>query len=372
MKITFKQCQTVSAILVALSLSACARFETRMQANGNFDYQQAELIEPYQTGDFTNDEARDQYDIPALTEQQQALGLQGSDVDVRPPVQLLSVIDGVLLDKSNSERTKVWFNAFTQGDDIQVRVWSLIESYLAENNVDIISQDATHLETGIFAEHNTFGNVLNRNVVTRESSYHISLETQSSGQRAAIIVDALSYAEVNEEKALTLKLAGSTKQDIELRFVNKLLEYAYQVRQSEQLAAADTQPLAIKLGFDDNHQSAWIVDSEFEETWRKLPDLFTLLNFKLVDHDKNLGYFLLDYIAPNDAYWAENNLNPFTLPRGEYFIQLGEAVDGTTTLVWLDDDKKPLSDEKVTEMYLSITEYVREALIEKEKQTKEF
>jgi len=372
MKITFKQCRTVTAIIVALSLSACARFETRMQANGSFDYQQDELIAPYKTGDFTNHEARDQYDIPALTEQQKLLGLQGSDVDVRPPAQLLAVIDGVLLETNKEGSTKVWFNAFDQQDNMQAKVWNIIESYLAQNNAEIISQDATHLETGILSEQLTFGNLLNKNVVSRESSFNISFETQAGGHRAAITVDALSYAETNEEKKLTFNLAGSTKQDIELRFVNKLLEHAYYLKQSEQLASADSQPLAIKLGFDDNHQSAWIAESEFADTWRKLPALFSLLNFTIVDHDKNLGYFLLNYTKPGDDYWAENNLKPFVLDKGEYFIQLGEVTGGTTSIVWLDDDKKPLSDEKVTEIYLSITEQVREALIEKNKQTNSF
>jgi len=372
MKITFKQCRTVTAIIVALSLSACARFETRMQANGAFDYQQAELIAPYQTGDFTNDEARNLYDIPALTEQQKALGLQGSDVDVRPPTQLLAVIDGVLLENSKDGRTKIWFNAFEQNEDIQARIWEVIESYLAQNDIDIISKDASHLETGIFSELSTFGNLLNRNVVLKESSYSITLEEQKGGHRVAVIVDALSYAETNEEKKLKLNLAGSTKQDIELRFVNKLLTHAYYLKESEQLAAADTQPLTIKLGFDDNHQSAWIAESEFLDTWRKLPTLFTLLNFTIVDQDKNLGYFLLNYTQPDDDYWAENNLKPFVLDKGEYFIQLGEVTGDRTSIVWLDDDKKPLSDEKVTEIYLSITEQIREALIEQDKQTKKF
>jgi len=369
MKITFKQCRTVTAVLVALSLSACARFETRMQANGNFDYQQAELIAPYQTGDFSNDEAHNLYEIPTLTEQQKALGLQGSDVDVRPPTQLLSVIDGVLLDNSKTGRTKIWFNAFDQDEDMQAKVWGVITSYLAENNVEIISQDASHLETGIFSEQSTFGNLFNKNVVLKESSYRITLEKQTNSHRVAIIVDALSYAETNEDNKLTLNLAGRTKQNIELGFVNEVLEHAYYLKEAEQLAAADTTPLAIKLGFDDNHQSAWIAESEFLDTWRKLPELFTLLNFTMVDHDKNLGYFLLNYIAPSDAYWVENNLKPFELPRGEYFIQLGEVTGGTTSIVWLDDDKKPLSDEKIIEIYLSITNQLRDALDEKEKQT---
>ena len=60
------------------------------------------------------------------------------------------------------------------------------------------------------------------------------------------------------------------------------------------------------------------------------------------------------------------------LYNGEYFVQLGEVNNGTTSIVWLDDDKKPLSDQQVSDMYISITDYVRGALLENDKQTIEF
>ena len=370
MKITFKQCQIATAIIVALSLSSCARFENRMKANGTFDYQQAALNAPYKKGDLTTAEARNQYDIPSLTEDQKVIGQTGADVDVRPPAQMMGIIDGVLLADDKDGRTKIWFNSQDQSEQINSKVLQLIESYLAENNIPVISKDTQGIQTGTYAELTTFGGFLSDNTVLRESTYQITLDKQSDGHRIGVIVDVLSYSEINEEEQLKVNLNGATKSDIELRFVNKILQYAYQQKQSEQLAAADTRPLAIKLGFDDNHQSAWLSESDFEDTWRKLPALFTLLNFELVDHDKNLGYFLLKYTKVAETYWAENKLQPFVLDNGEYFIQLGEVNGGVTSIGWLDEDKKPLSNEKITELYLSITEHVRDALIEKDKQTK--
>jgi len=374
MKITFKHCRIATAIIVALSISSCARFETRMQANGSFEYQNAELKDAYNSGDFTTHEARNQYDIPALTEQQKTIGLQGVDVDVRPPTQLLAVIDGVLLAKDQTGRTKIWVNSVDQNGNVEDKIWKLITSYLNEKNIDVVSKDAHSLQTGIYSDQVVFGNVFNKNVFLKESSYQITVESNQDDNSVGLIVDALSYVETNEDKQLKLHLTDRTKQDIELRFINELLEYAYQVQQTEQLIASssDTQPLAIKLGFDDNHQSAWIAESNFEDTWRKLPKLLTLLSFTMVENDKNLGYYLVLFNKPSSSYWAENDLNPFELNNAEYFVQLGEVNDGTTSIVWLDEDKKPLSDEKIADIYLSITKYLREAFSEKERQTKRF
>lgn len=373
MKLTFKHSRSATAVILALSLSACVRFDTRMQANGSFEYEDATLVDPYQTGEFSNDEARDTYLIPELTEEQRASGFITNNVDVRPPTQLMAVIDGVLLEATEDGSTKIWFNAFKQKDDMEAKVWQLLLSYLAENNVEIVSQNETlkQIETGPLIENIVYGSYFNKNYLVKESSYKLTLEKQKEGHSVALIVDALSYKEKNEDNELKFNLAGSSKQEIETRFVNELLEHAYKVKESEELENSDTQPLAIKLGFDDNHQNAWIVDSEFLDTWRKLPALFTLMNFEIIEDDKNLGYFLLKYTKPNDAYWAENNLKPFELKQDEYFIQLGEVTGGTTSISWLDEDKKPLSDKKIREMYLSITAHIRGALIENEKQTKE-
>ncbi|PKG37616.1 outer membrane protein assembly factor BamC [Psychromonas sp. Urea-02u-13] len=374
MKLTFKHSRSTAAVILALSLSACVRFDTRMQANGEFEYQDATLVDAYNSGDFSNEEARDSYVIPELTEDQKSVGFTTKDVDVRPPTQLMPVIDGVLLEKTEDGSTKIWFNAFNQKEDMQAKVWQLLESYLATNDVEIINKNtaSNQIETGIFSENITFGSYFNENTLLKESSYKLTVEKQQDGHSVSLTVDALSYKEVNEGTELKFNLVGSRKNEIETRFVNDLLAYAYKVKESEQLEKGDEQPLAIKLGFDDNHQNTWIVESKFIDTWGKLPDLFTLLNFEIIEQDKNLGYFLLKYTKPSDDYWLENNIKPFELAQDEYFIQLGEVTGGTTSILWLDEDKKPLTDQKITEIYLSITDHVRGALIENEKQTQEF
>lgn len=371
---SFKYSRRTTVVLLALSLTACVRFDTRMQANGSFDYQDATLVESYQTGDFSRDEARKNYVIPALTDKQKTAGFVTESVDIRPPTQLMAVLDGLILEKTKDGPTKIWFNAFDQKEDMQAKVWKLLESYLADNNVEIINKNESlqQLETGIFSEEFVFGSYFNTNTILKESSYLFSVEQQQQGHSVALTVDALSYQESSDGTKLKINFEDSSKQNVELRFVNALLAYAYKLKESEQLERSDSQPLSIKLGFDDNHQSAWIVDDEFLDTWRKLPALFTLLNFTILEDDKNLGYFLLDYSQPDDDYWAENNLNRFDLDNGEYFIQLGEVTGGTTSIAWLDENKKPLTDQKITEIYLSITKHIRGVLLDQDKQTKEF
>jgi len=368
----FKSSRVTAAVIVALSLSACARFDARTQANGDFEYDQTPMGTNYKTGNFTQDEARDIYDITALTAQQKRIGFLSSDVDIRPPTQLIPVIDGVVLEANNSGKTTILFNAFNHTENMKEKVWKILESYIAENNIDVAAKDSNlaQIETGIFRQKNSYGSFFYSNDITKESSYRFTLTQPQGEQSAALTVEALSYSEKNNDDPVKVNLAARSKQNVELLLVNDLLKYAYQLKEATDLEVSNSQPLPIKLGYDDNNQLSWIVDANFIVTWNKLPDLLELLRFEQVESDKNLGYYLVKYDAPNDKYWAENNLNPFELDNEEYFIQLGELNNGGTSMTWLDADKKPLADKKVTEIYFSITDKIREVLLLNDNQSK--
>lgn len=366
----FKKRTTTAAVVVALSLTGCTRFDTRMQAKGNFDYQNVRLTPVYQTGQFSTDEARAQFNVPVLTESQIKAGHLTEDVDIRPPTQLIPVIDGVF--SAEQQQTKIWFNASAQDDDMKAKVWLLLESYLAENKIAVVSKDKSlqQIETAVYSKKDIYGSFPSKNEVLRKASYRFTIEEQAGGHSVALNVELLSYSESNDGTALKFILSEKSAKNVELRFVNNLLEFAYNEKQADELKSLDAQPLIIKLGFDDNHQTSWLVENKFADTWRKLPDLLSLLSFEIVEADRNLGYFLVRFSKPGNDYWQENNLNPFELENAEYFIQLGELSAESTSISWLDEDKKPLADQKVTDIYLSITERVRNVLLKKEKQTK--
>lgn len=211
---------------------------------------------------------------------------------------------------------------------------------------------------------------LNKNTINKASSFSIKVSAEQQSHRVNLTVRLLSYSEKNDSELLEFKLTEKNKQNIETRLINDLLLFSYQQKEKHALQNIGSQPLPIKLGFDENHQMAWLVSESFEKTWQELPSLLTLLNFEIIKSDKNLGSMLLKYSAPSDDYWAENNLHPFELKNAQYNIQLGEATADSSALIWLDENKKPLKDALVTEIYLSITDKVRQVLLLNEVQSK--
>lgn len=360
-----------SAILLTMTVTGCVRFKERTLAEGSFDYQKSTLIDKYDSGDFSHKEQRSAYDIRPLTDQQNKLGLVGMNVDIRPPTQLMPVLDGVLLDPSLTQ-TKIWFNAFKHTEQMEDKVWTLATQYLASLNVTPSRVDRTSLsiETGPVIRERVYG-TLSKNIVHEEANYKLQLAQGNDKRSMSLHVDVLNYQQSNDGIKVPLVLEGRTKRGIEVKFINDLLEYAY--HKQEELNAqqtSDDKPLPIKLGFDDNHQTAWIIDTEFIVVWNKLPALLQLMSFSPIQDNKNLGYFLVKFEPQDDAYWKKNGLNPINLESGEYFVQLGEIAGGETSLIWLDSDKKVLSKQQVTDLYLSITDRIRSVTLKAESQAK--
>jgi len=361
--------KVASVVMISLAATSCARFDERAQAEGNFDYNNATLIDKYNYGEFDVRGQRANYDIQALTEEQSTLGLMGKDVDVRPPNQLIPVLDGILLDPDLTQ-TKIWFNAFKDSQNMQEQVWQLILDYLASVGATLADPDPNTLtiQTGPIKRKVEYGS-LSVNTIQEEESYLLQLAIGRDNRSMSLVTHVESYEQINDGIKVEQILDGRTKRSIEIDFVNRLLEYAYKQQEAELIAAADNKPLPIKLGFDDNHQTAWVIDEEFIVAWNKLPQLLQLMSFAPVQEDKNLGYFLVRFEPQDEEYWAENNLNPITLEGGEYFVQLGELTGGATSLIWLNADKELLSQQEVTDLYLSITDNIRSVTLENDAQS---
>ena len=260
-----KQKIRFACCLCALTLTGCSNFSKRMQANGPFDYTGSQLSSNYQTGDFTNHEARDIFSVPELTQAQSNIGSLTSDVDIRPPAQLIPLIEGVSLQTIQQSPSKVRFNVFKNDNDISATVWELLLGYLIEKNISIQSQDESTktLQTDVFTHNQIFGSFLNKKEFSQEASFQFSLEEGINGHSVILNVELLTYIEMNDYKPLEFNYSKQSKSNIELHFINDLLNFAYKLDKINTLKEMDAKPLAIKLGFDDDHQIFWYVDLYF-------------------------------------------------------------------------------------------------------------
>jgi uncharacterized lipoprotein len=93
--------------------------------------------------------------------------------------------------------------------------------------------------------------------------------------------------------------------------------------------------------------------------WSKLPLALTALNFEKESGDKNRGAYTFSFKQPSDDYWREQGVRGFELEKGDYTFQVGESDTGSTIITVFDEDKKPLSVQQVSKMYLSIVDLMQ-------------
>ena len=99
-----------------------------------------------QAPDFTND-----YRIPPLRQAGQP-GLLGSQVDVRPPVQILNLTPGSRGEFSQ-DAVSLWFSPRSVNQKLDQELWELLFSFLTERNIPVASMDpgSKRLDTSWFA-----------------------------------------------------------------------------------------------------------------------------------------------------------------------------------------------------------------------------
>jgi len=233
-----------SVVILTLSVTSCARFEKRAQAEGDFDYVNSTLTNHYNAGNFTQDEIRSVFQIQPLTEQQKAFGLLAENVDIRPPIQLMPVIEGVQLDPEEIN-TKVWFNAFSHDDKMEQKVWDLTIKYLAANNAEKVKADRQKLViyTGPVIQTRSYG----RNDIVEQASYMLEFSKAEDGRSVSMMIDVKNHQLLNNDFKVKEILQARTKHNIEVNFINDLLRFAYQEKESEK-KVANKIPNLLMLG----------------------------------------------------------------------------------------------------------------------------
>lgn len=219
---------TLICAAAGLILAGCTSFENRKTASSSFEYKDAKLIEPYKlTKGSTNDESRDTFEIPKLTKEQLNSGSLGQKVDIRPPTQFRAVIDGVTIDESLNA-TGVIFSAFKSKDVIVQKVWKLLNSYLNDNKIERKSSDDQNFEivTKEIKSSLSFGFIFMKDIVNKKISYKFKVSDKLDSHSALLSVDVLDFNESTIDQQEEIKLDKKLKRDLEIAFINDLLEYA--------------------------------------------------------------------------------------------------------------------------------------------------
>ncbi|MDO6525159.1 outer membrane protein assembly factor BamC [Motilimonas sp. 1_MG-2023] len=354
-----KQGIFIGGLLITV-LAGCSSFESRKKATDNFDYLDASLAQPISTAGIGEVALDTTYNVPALGKGALPTYL-GEQVDVRSPAQVLTVLEGTRTDDT-AENTTVIFTAKDRGVAAKDDVWSLLLNFFAQHNVSAKNLDKLkgELVSDTFVFEQEFGSFFNTTDYRSEEQYKFTLKEPSSSRTASLAVELLSFKESVDGDVNTKPLLDAEKKRYEIGMINRLLVFALaeNQRKNASLQSQDNR-VPLDLGFDDNGLPAWVTKKNFDIVWAKLPLALAELNFEYESSNKNLGAYVMSFKQPSDSYWREKGVRGFELRRGSYTFQLGQSKNGETVITIFGRDKKPLSVQQVSKMYLSIVDLMQ-------------
>lgn len=323
--------QLVVGSLAVLVLSACSSSPTqRRQAKDDFAYLETKDFSQWTLPKSATPQFYPDYDIP----QGDFKGGVGTEVDIRPPQQVLELIPGARAESQNGKVT-LWMIRQDEAD----KVWQTALMMMREHNIKARQQSDSHVETDWVTwiaedEDTEIGSRYELNRVEANNRYGLSVELvdwRESGERQAVSM-------TNKERYSVLMTNLVTSR------------YDQEVRaEAERKAQELVKQIPISMGSDRSGFPVIIARSPYNVLWPRLPQLLPKMGFTLEDRNQSQGTIKAKYAAPDDEFWQQIGVKPMNLDSGTYTFLFGDLGNRTSINV-TDSSGKPVEEALLKEM----------------------
>lgn len=346
----------VLSVIILTMLAACSSPQERKIANRDFDYVDARLVDRafvIPTG-LTAPVFNSKFDIPALP-QASLQGPVGDKMDVRPPAQLFNIVEGSQGLQNGAEPTVVFYSQRAD-QNLKQDLNAALLSFLSQHHVQVQQQDQSVgvVETSWFENVQALGNAEADDEVQVRQRYRFTL-TEDATRRAVTMAARVVAHEETVDGDSSSELSSTEAQRSAAQILNQFSLYVDHRLKSAQ-PAAKTEQLGMTLGQDNNDLTAIIVDSSFDNVWRKLNQTLPKYGFAIGDAQQSLGWIDAQFAEQSDEFWQQKGMAPIKLEAQSYRLQLGEMDGGKTSITLFNKDKKPLASEQTHAMYQGLTE----------------
>ncbi|WP_345011697.1 outer membrane protein assembly factor BamC [Pseudaeromonas paramecii] len=340
-------------------LAGCGSMAERKQANRDFDYRDVKLSPaPFKVPQnltapaFAND-----YVIPPLKAEATA-GAVGPEVDVRPPAQLLNIVPGSRAETGKQDVT-MWYTARAADQKIESEIWSMLFNFLASRGVAVANLDLQNrvLESDWITSNSmiTAWDPDADEEFQLRQRYRFTIVNDASRHRAGLNVQLIAHEAYVDGDRDTTPLTDLERRRYCVRALNQVSLYVDKQLKARQQQVAQ-QGLGLRLGFDGNGQPAWIAQSNFDTTWKRVLQVLPQLGFTVQNTQQALGLIEVKYNDPSADEWKKKGLTPFQLDSGKYRVQLGEMEPKKTAITLLDEDKKLVNSNVISQIYITLSQ----------------
>lgn len=308
----------VVGVSLVMLLAACSTDQRyKRQVSGDESYLTAPglkplnapsgMILPIQNGEF---------DVRTVNSQ----GAVGKQLDIRPPVQPLTLLSGSRAENA-TDTSKLLLENSPQNRDL----WAQVTRVLQDHNWPIASrQDASQTLTTDWIKWNRADED-----VQFEGRYQISVQEQ--GYQLALVVKSLELQQGG--KTIT---QYSEIQRYNSAMLNAIIEGLDKVRADSESSQAlrKVGTLDVQSGSDDTGLPLLIVRAPYAVVWERLPAALEKVGMKVTDRSRPQGTVSVTSKSLSSSSWDALGAKDPELPEGDYKLQVGD-LDNRSSLQFI-------------------------------------
>lgn len=350
--------------LLSLSLAACSSFETRKQAQGDFDYvdsandkQSTVIVIPE---NLTKPVSHDKYFVPNVDHANDPVGKK---VDVRAPALVLPTASGSRIDEFD-KTAEVWYDKVDDKRDLREQVILAIKGHMTDQDVELLNENLENntWESSWFNKETETGSLFWKSIESTESwRFKYSLVTKPHGRSIGLNVELVDYKFTTEDVNKT-EIDSIEKSRVEMGMINAItgqLGYQYRVNnRQDRIARANME--IVSYGRSAKDKPALIIDYPADELWTYMPGFFDKYGFVITDLNEDKLIYTVSYEKPDSSIWDRmwgDDVPVINIESATYDMHL-QKLEKKTALVITNEQGEVLSEDAILDNF----EVLEEAL----------
>ncbi|MDK9779583.1 MULTISPECIES: outer membrane protein assembly factor BamC [unclassified Vibrio] len=304
--------QLVMSSLAVFVLTACSGgANQRRQAKDDFEYLNTESLSEWNMPADAQPQFYPNYDIP----QGNFEGGIGKAVDIRPPQEVLELIPGARLERSNGEVT-LWL---LRKDELDL-VWQTVQNMISTNQIPVDKQSENLIETGWVTWNSADEDM--------EIGSRYDISRFEANNRFGFKVNLVDWREGEQVK----EVSRTNRERYNVLMTNLVTaRYDQQVREDAQKKAQElVKQIPITMGTDRSGLPVIIARAQYNVLWQRLPELLPKIGFTIESRSQSQGTVEARYASPDDAFWNDIGVKPIDLDAGKYTFLFGDLGNRTS------------------------------------------
>ena len=304
--------QLVMSSLAVFVLTACSGgANQRRQAKDDFEYLNTESLSEWNMSADAQPQFYPNYDIP----QGNFEGGIGKAVDIRPPQEVLELIPGARLERSNGEVT-LWL---LRKDELDL-VWQTVQNMISTNQIPVEKQSENLIETGWVTWNSADEDM--------EIGSRYDISRFEANNRFGFKVNLVDWREGEQVK----EVSRTNRERYNVLMTNLVTaRYDQQVREDAQKKAQElVKQIPITMGTDRSGLPVIIARAQYNVLWQRLPELLPKIGFTIESRSQSQGTVEARYASPDDAFWNDIGVKPIDLDAGKYTFLFGDLGNRTS------------------------------------------